>query len=457
MGVRVIFKLTALLSVWLLTIVLVSGCATNSAQKNPAPLAPLAAPRASQESLPAMPDGGYTWQQLVSLVVAANPDYAAILAEARAEYFRYKSRTDLKDPRLTLEYGRETSHISSILPESRKRDQYDIGISFPIPNFFVNKQVIRAGEAARRETENSAEALINETAYMIHRLVQEILIGERSLSVLLLREQVLSDWADYLKIRFDARMVTQAEMREFDIQRLRLKAAVQQAQFTTRAARRSLQLLVQIPDEQLVLNQQPSDWKAVLASIEDDGKIFEEIFSRSAELAAANAAYEKAQAVLDAARAKQIPWFDSVFLSYAPSLTESVDNGSGGEISRRRSETWALGVNISLPVFAWISSEKKMAAAEIEAASLRITAVRQRIRNDITGTIADLHSALQFLIDYQSDFDSIPEPTRETIPDSESYYKLLNARLSASEYALELELQCAKIYSELLKIAGVWK
>ena len=116
-----------------------------------------------------------------------------------------------------------------------------------------------------------------------------------------------------------------------------------------------------------------------------------------------------------------------------------------------------MGVNVHLPVFAWFSSEKKMAAAEIEAASLRITGIRERIRNDITGIVTDLRDTLYFLNDYQSTFDSIPEPTRETIPDSESYYKILNARLSASEYALKIELQCAQMYSQLLKLTGGWE
>jgi outer membrane protein TolC len=384
-------------------------------------------------------------------VVTANPDYAAILAEARAEYFRYKSRTDLKDLQLSL----GSSYVSG----DRRPNQYDIGIRFSIPNPFVNRQVIRTGEAARRETEIGTEALKNEITWMIYELIQEILIGERELSILLLREQVLSDWGEYLKMRHDARMATQADIRAFDIQRLRLKAAVQQAQFTIHTARRSLQVLVKIPDEQLVLNPFPSDWEVVLAALEDDKMLIEDAFSRSAELARANAAYEKACAVLDTARARQIPWFDSVYFSYSPSFTESTDYSYSGELipSRAKSDKWTVGVNMSLPVFAWFSSEKKMAIAEIEAVSLRITGIRQRIHNDMTEIITDLRDTLYFLRDYQSTFDSIPEPTRETIPDSESYYKLIDARLSASEYALKIELQCAHIYGQLFKVAGGWE
>ena len=445
MGVRSIIFVRALtLSA---IILLASGCATHPAPEKPAP----SVPPVHKVSLPAIPDGGYTWQQLVKLVVASDPDYAAILAEARAEYFRYKSRTDLKDPQFSFEY--------SFITDDRKHDQYELGIRFPIPNPFVNRQIIRTGEAARRETETGTEALKNETASMIYELVQEILIGERELSVLLLREQVLSDRAEYLQMRYNARMATQADMRELDIQRLRLKAAIQQAQLSKHTARRSLQALVQIPDEQMVLNPFPSDWEALLAILEDGKTLIGDAFSRSGELAGANAAYEKACAMLDTARARQIPWFDSVYLSYTPNTTESMDSGYSGELiaSKKKSIKWALGVNVHLPVFAWFSSEKKMADAEIEAASLRITGISQRIRDEITGIITDLSDALNSLADYQSTLDSIPEPTRETTPDAESYYKLLDARLSASGYALEIELKCAYIYGKLLKATGGWE
>ena len=442
MGIRNIMRAQAAL---LLTVFLASGCATSSAPKNPLPPSIQPARQAA-----AMPDGGYTWQGLAELVVTASPDYAAILADARAEYFRYKSRTDLKDPNFSLEY--------SFLAYDRSRNQYDMQVSLSVPNPFVNRQIIKTGEAARRETETGAEELKNEIAAIIYELTHEILIGERELSVLLLREQVLSGWADYLKMRYDARMATQADLREIEMQRLRLKAAVRQAQFTADTARRSLQALVRIPHEQLVLNPLPSDWKAVVAQLEDNETFIETIFSRSAELAGANAAYEKACAMLGTARAKQIPWLDSVYLSYAPGFTEDINYSYGGTTtSRRNTSKWTAGVNMSLPVFAWFSSEKKMAHAEIEAASLRISAIRERIRNDISGIIADLRGALIFLGDYQSTLDSIAEPTRETIPDPESYFKLMDARLSASEYALKIELQCAHFYGHLLKTAGGWE
>jgi outer membrane protein TolC len=431
----------------LLAIVLASGCATNSTLRNSV----LSVPPPRQASFPAIPEGGYTWQHLVKIVFAANPDYAAILAEARAEYYRYKSKTDPDDLRLSFEY--------SFLSEDKQHNQYGIELRLPIPNPFVNKHITRTGEAARRETETEAEALKAKIASTIYELVQEALIGERELSVLLQREQVLSGWAEYLKIRHDAHIATQADMRAFDIQRLRLKAAIQQAQFKTHTARRSLQVLVQIPGEQLVLNPIPSDWDALLAVLEDERMFIEDAFSRSAELSGANAAYEKACAALGTARAKQIPWFNSVQLSFVPNTTESINYIYGGGIvsSQEKTHKWIFGLNVNLPVFFWFGSEKKMAAAEVEAAFLRTSGIHQRIREKITGVIADLRETLSLLAEYQSAFDSIPEPARETIPDSESYYKLLDARLSASEYALKTELECAYIYSELLKITGGWE
>jgi len=428
----------------LLAVVTATGCASNKAYKNPVIPAP------PERPLPPVPDGGYTWQQLANHVIAANQDYNAILADARAVYYRYKSRTDLRDLQFSLE--------TSLLSEDRRRESYDAGIRFSIPNPFVNRQIIRTGDAARRETETGAEALKGRIVSAIHELVQEITIGERELSVLNLREQALSDWAAYLKLRYDANMATQADIRELDLQRLRLKAAVQRVQLSVIAARRSLQVLVQIPEEQLVLNPFPSDWKSLLETLEDEEKLIEDIYSRSAELAGAYAAYQKAIATLGTARAKQIPWFSSVHLSYSSGALESASYNYLGElIPARRKSKWTVGLNVDLPAFAWFSAEKKMAAAEVEAASLRASGISRQIRDDMAGIITNLRDTLHFLLDYRTTYDAIPEPTRETIPNSESYYKLMDAKLSAAEYTLRIEMQCAQIYSQLLEAAGVWE
>ena len=445
MGIKQL-KFTPALPVIILKILMLqvifsaAGCTTYSVPDKYTPVLPV-----RQVSLQAVHDG-FTWQHLVNHVVAASPDYAAILAEARADFFNYRSKTNPENLRFSFE--------ASYLPVEKRINQYSAGISFSVPNPFVSRQVIRTGEAAMRETEAGAQALRNEIASMIYELVQEILIGERELSILSLREQVLSDWTAFLQMRYDARLATQTDMLQFDIQSLRLKTAIRQTRQGIQEARRILLVLVQIPDEQLVLNPHPADWKALLTALDDEEELINYTLSRSAELAGAKAAYEKARAVLGAARARQIPWFDSVFFSYDPGFTETASVMGG--VTRIKTNKWTAGVSVNLPVFAWFSSEKKMGAFETAAASQRVTGVSQRIRNDITGIIEDLRNALNLLIDYQIAFDSISKPARETIPDTESYYKLLDAWLSASEYALELELQCVQIYSKFLKIAGVW-
>ena len=431
-----------------------SGCATYSAPDYPGPTDAAV----SRASLPdgSYTPGGYTWQSLVNLAIASSPDYAARMTKARVEYLRYKSKTDLADPRFSFGY--------SFISDEGRRDQFGLGINFSIPNPFVNRQIIRTGEAAQREAENDAEMLKNKFTSMVYELVQEILIGERELSILLLREQVLSDWENYLQTRYKARMATQTDMSEFEIRRLRLKTTIQQSRLKIQAARRSLQSLVQIPDEQLsegqlLLNPSLSDWDTVLAELKDDQAIIENAYSSSPELAGAIAAYEKAGASLNAAMAKLIPWFSSVYLTYSPSFTESWGYNYAGiwSSSQKSLYKWTFGVNINLPVFSWFGAEKKMAEAELELASLQITGIREQIRNDVTGIMGDLRETLEFLSEYQAVFNSMPEPVRETIPDAESWYKLLDERLSASEYTLKMELQCAYIYAELLKITGIWE
>jgi len=424
----------------LLALVSVSGCGTSSAQEESA-LSDLLSANPPQKTYDPPPEGGYTWQQLLNLTLEDDPDCAAIMAEARAEYYRYKSRTDLEDLSLSAGY--------SYIPEVPS-NEYSAELRFSIPNPFVNKHVIRAGEASRRQIETNAEMLKNEIASRIYELIQEIVIGERELSVLLSREQYMSDWYDVLKARFDVRMATQAEISGFDIQSMKLKAAVRQKRFETEAARRSLQILVPIPGEKILLNPVPTDWKALLALLEDEQALIENACSRSAELAGAIAEYEKASAILGIANAKQIPWFNSVDLAYSRDLIQS---GTSDTVNNN----WSLQLRINLPVFAWFSSEKKMAAAEMEAAAFQITGIRTRIQSKITKIVPNLRETIQFLIDYQSAYDAMPEINSEIYPNIEAYYRMLDSRLSAFEFALNLEMDCAQLYSKLLEITGIWE
>jgi len=380
-----------------------------------------------------MPDDGYTWQDLAQHAIAANPDHAAILADARAEYFRYKSRTDLQDPRLSLDY---TSRDPGT-------DRYNGNLRFYIPNPFVDKHVLRTGDAAQRGIAAGADVLEREIAQVIYALVQEALSEERMEAVLYRRERVLSHWADHLKLRQDARVATRADVLALDLQRLRLKAAIQQKHLAMQAALRSLHVLTQIPDGLLHLDQRTPDWPIVLDTLADEQRLIEDAFARSPELAVARAAYDKARASLDTAKARQIPWFEYVQTGYGARDTSGPDT-----------DEWRLRLAINIPVFAWMSSEKKVATAAMEAALLREEGIRQRIRNEITTCLADLRETLDLRNDYHAAFNAIPEPNNETTPDVETYYKLSDARLSAYEYTHQIEYRCILIYGQLLNILG---
>jgi len=382
-----------------------------------------------------MPEAGYTWQDLVQHVIAANPDHAAILADARAEYFRYKSRTGPQDPRLTFDYT------------NRDFDRYSGNLRFYIPNPFVDKHVLRTGEAAQREIAATADALKHEIAQAVYALVQEILSDTRTLSVLAARERVLTDWAAHLKERQAARVATQADVLALDLQRLRLKAAIQQKHLATQTARRTLHVLTRIPAGQLTLDPQPTDWQALQATLADEQQLVEDTFACSAELAAARAAHDKARAMLDTAKARQLPWFAHIQAGFG---TRDDDSTS----SRNDADEWRLRLAVNIPLFTWMSTEKKMAAAAMEAAAFREDSIRQRIRNEITAALTDLRETLDLQGDYQAALAAIPEPTRETTPDAETFFKLSDTRLSATEYALQNEYRCALIYGQLLNALG---
>jgi len=421
----------------LLALTLATGCSTP----DPLPFPRLAESRAwtaTLATLPPMPEAGYTWRDLARHAIAANPDYAAILVEARAEYFRYKEKTDLRDLRLILNSGIRESDTTDY--------RYGADLRFDFPNPFVDKHVIRTGEAAQRETEAGAYAQQHRVARVIYELVQEVLSAERALQVLDAREQVLSEWAAHLKARHDAHVATQADVQALDLQRIRLKAAIQQKRLTAQAARRSLLVMTHIPDDALTLDPQTPDWPAVLDTLADEQWLLATARFCSPELAANRAALDKARAMLDTAKARQIPWFLYAQAGYGARDADTSD---------RAFDDWRLRIAINLPVFAWMSSEKKAAAAAIEAAILRREGIHQRIQDELKGHLADLRETLGILNDYRAALDAIPEPTRETLPDAETFYKLADARLSATEYALATELHLLLIYGRLLDTLGI--
>jgi len=95
-----------------------------------------------------------------------------------------------------------------------------------------------------------------------------------------------------------------------------------------------------------------------------------------------------------------------------------------------------------------------MAKAEMEAVAWREMGIRQRIRSEITGYLADLRETFDLLSDYRTALDAIPPPTRTTVPDIETLYKLSDTRLSATEYLLQTEIRCALLYGQLLCAVG---
>ena len=398
----------------------------------------LVSKQSPQESV-SPPANGYTWQDLVKTAISKNHDYTAVLNEAQAEYYRYKARTDIEDLRLTFDFALRDA-------TDNNRSRFGGDLRFYIPNPFVNKHEIRAGIAAWGETKASADEIKYEIALTVYKLFHEVLSAEKTLDILRSREQILSDWADHLSVRQSVRLATQADIMSLELQRIRLKSSISQTQLAKQAALRSLQILVQINDDDLKLVLPPADWQAVLASLSDKEKIIEDAFASSWELAAANASYEKAGAMLGVAKAKQIPWFGHVQAGYNLRSTIST-------LDMQPTNEFTVQLMINLPLFAWLSSEKKRASALMQAAELRKTGIRESIRNTITGNIKDLEEAVGLLSEYASLLDAVSIPSRESTPDTETYFRLMDTRLSAAESVVRAELHCAFIYSEIMNVA----
>ena len=377
---------------------------------------------------------GYTWQDLVKIAIEKSSEYPAAMEEALAEYYRYKARTDFEDLRLTFDYA-----LRDAVGNNRSRFGGDL--RFYIPNPFVNKQEIRAGTSAWRESKAEADEIKYQIALTVYELFHEIISVEKNIEILNSRELLLSEWTEHLKARQSARLATQADLMSLELQKIRLKSSVNHAYFENMAARRSLQMLVQIKDDDLRLDIKPIDWETVLASLSDEEKLIEDAFSRSWELSAASASYEKARAMLAVARARQIPWFAHVQAGYDLRSTIVLNSVPSNE--------WTVQLMINLPVFSWMNSEKKRAVAQMQAAHLRETDIRERIRNTISGNIKDLHEAISLRNEYISLLDSVPIPVRESTLDAETFFKLMDTRLSAAESVIKTELHCAIIYGQI--------
>jgi len=345
------------------------------------------------------------------------PLHSALLADARADYYRHYARTDWQDLRLAVS------------------DDNSASLRFYVPNPFTDRHHLRAADAARREGEAAAAFFLQQNERAAYELAQEIIYEVNIAPILVERQQITAEWIALVKERQEARAATHADLIALELQDLRLRTSMRQSVLAYENGNRILHTLSGgRPFHDFRISHEK-----VRAHL-DEQRLVNNAYKKSPELAAARAASDRAHASLMAARATQIPWFDYVQAGWSQADSNSRDE-----------DEWSARVAVNIPVFAWMDSGKiKAAAAELDAANWRETAVKQRIRDEIANNHAELRELLAAFEEYRSLLDAIPVPTAENVPDPETRFKLADARLAAAEHLLKLELKCALVYVKLI-------
>jgi len=456
--------------VWFIVLFCVAGCRSTetAAPATPSPMATPQASRAAPADLHALP-ATFSYPMLITRALAASPDYAATLASARAEYYRYKARTDWRDPEITGRYSDRSSdtfqHERNLLGDTSSQfgdgSRFEYGPSFNvyISNPFENRYIVRAGRAAQREKEADASLLQNELSSVVYELFIQAVYETKSIALLRERVTFLHSWKKHLNERRQANVATQADLLAVELQLMRLQAKLAQKMITVQSAQRSLSVLANIPtNHPVALEASFPNWHATAARLAANTRLFDVACANSPDLAAARAAYEKARAEGNAARARQIPWFTSAQAGYSwlNNDTSALRSDGRQTTSGNDSDEWEVRLSMTVPLFAWMSSEIKEADANMLAAQLKETAVRQRIQQELTGYVADLQSVTEQKTTYQRQFEQLSPPTESSTPDIETFYKLSDAYRAAEEEFFMLDMQCAVLYGQIMRALSNW-
>ena len=455
--------------VWLFTLLCAAGCSSTKTVEPAATSAQSAVQSPSTAPAePALPST-FSYPMLIERALTASPDYAATLASARAEYYRYKARTDWRDPEITGRYSDRSSdtfqHERNVLGDTSSqfgdgsRSEYGPSFNVSISNPFENRYILRAGRAAQREKEADAAILQNEVSRVIYEFFVQAVYETKAIALLRERETLLLSWKKHLNEQRLANVATQSDLLTLELKLMRLQATLAQKMITVQSALRSLSVLANLPsDHPIALEASFPNWRTTAERLAANTRLFDVACANSPDLVNAHAAYEKARAEGNAARARQIPWFTSAQAGYSWLNNDTTSQRADGRQTTggTDSDEWEVRLSMTVPVFAWMSSEIKEADANMLAAQLKETAVRQRIQHELTGYVADLKSVTEQKTTYQLQFEKLAPPTEGSAPDMETFYTLSDAYRAAEEEFFMLDMQCAILYGQIMRTLSNW-
>jgi outer membrane protein TolC len=372
-----------------------------------------------------------TWQGVIRLALSSNVNYVALLQDARAEYFRVRAKSDWQNPQLLLNANMPQSRP---LEHSEEDKQYGLRMRFYIPNPFVNDDVLSSATASRRTLEEEARIKRSEAALVVYQLCSELQMAQALLDIHRRRSECFVLLEQYLRERFDNRLISAAEVQSNQIQMMRHEMAVERLKQSIQTTRRTLSILARIPADTIHLPPLSSELAIAASGIAQK----RQVVAMSPEYRAAVEASKKTAADYKVAKDANIPWLEYVDTGY--SFRDSHDEGQ-----------WQLRAAFVLPVFS--GSMEKAAHAAHTAATLREADVEQQLKARYDSLQLDLRDAWAAI----GRLPKIPVPVKDTAIDLERYYKMCDDCLALEEQQLELLYRPLVVCGELFHVLNSWE
>lgn len=376
-------------------------------------------------------NGVVTWQGVIRVALSSNVNYVALLQDARAEYFRVRAKADWQNPQLLLNANMPQSRP---LQHSEEEKQYGLRMRFYIPNPFINEDVLSVATASRRTLEAEARIKRSEAALVVYQLCSELQMAQALLDIHRRRSEYFALLGQYLRERFDNRLISEADVQSNQIQMMRQEMTVERLKQSIQTTRRTLSILARIPADTILLPPLSRELAMAASGVAQR----KQVVAMSAEYRAAVEASKKTAADYKVARDGNIPWFEYVDTGY--SFRDSQDEGQ-----------WQLRVAFVLPVFS--GSMEKSAHAAHEAAMLREADVEKQLKaryGNLQLELSDAWAAVDRL-------PKIPVPVKDKALDLERYYKMCDDCLALEEQQLELLYRPLIVCGELFQVLNIWE
>lgn len=372
-----------------------------------------------------------TWQRVIRVAMASHVNYAALLHDARAEYFRVRAKADWQNPQLLLNANLTQPHP---LEHSEEEKQYGVRLRFYIPNPFVNGQLHEVAKATRRTLEEEARVERAEAALVIYQLCAEVQMAQALQDLHKRRSELFALREAFLRDCLKSRLIPEYEFQAHQIQVMRHEMTVAQVNQSLQTARRTLAILTRIPADMIQLPPLSRELAAAASGMAQQ----RQIIAMSPEYRAAVEATNKTKADHKAAKASNIPWFDYVDTGYG--FRDTQDEGE-----------WQLRVAFILPVFS--TSLENSAHAARAAANLREAHVAQQLKARYEALQLELRDAWAVV----DRLPKVPVPVKDAVADLKCYYKMSEDCFALEEQQLELIYRPLVVCGELFQVLNVWE